>query len=203
MASMSDTPDSRYERVAVAVCGFGRCGSTMLMRMLDAGGIPPVEGSQPISYELPTIDLLGRLDTKDVIGHASKILDFVIHPDFRMVLGPQWRFLWLDRNRTQQARSQIKFIETIGGVPLGPDAEAALVESYRRDRPRALRLLGALGQVTTFKYEHVLTDPLGAAYKIQQAVEPLDFDPVAANCVVHDRDPACRPDLNFELTGRA
>lgn len=39
----------------VGVCVHGRCGSSMLMAMLDAGGLPPVPGSAPGSYELPNL----------------------------------------------------------------------------------------------------------------------------------------------------
>ena len=56
----------------VVVTGFGRCGSTMLMTMLRAGGIPFAPGAHPRTTEHP--GLAAGLAAAQP-GHVVKLLD--------------------------------------------------------------------------------------------------------------------------------
>lgn len=174
----------------VGVCGFGRCGSTMVMRMLDAGGLPPCAGSSPGSFELNGID--GLAERTDLDGHAVKVLDlFAYHP----LPDADWRFVWLDRDHQQQARSMIKFAGALTGMSVPVDV---LARSYAEDRPGRLGWLRSRGPVCVLSYERVLANPMRAARTMRSEVWP-DLDVAAAAAVVHDRTPECRPDLSVEL----
>lgn len=186
---------------AVAVCGFPRSGSSMAMRMLHAGGIEPIDGSARVSYELPGLDRLGDFTVEQLTGRAVKILDGVLVPGFELPCHPAWRFVWMDRDYREQARSHIKFFGTILKLDIPSSATSKLARSMERDRPRALSILRGLGQVLTLRYENVLADPMQAAERIAEFVAPLDFCPAPAATVVHDRSAKCAPDLSFELTG--
>jgi len=180
---------------AVGVCGFGRCGSTMAMAMLDAGGLTPADGSAERSYELGNIRDAWRVP---LVGRAVKLLDSVLH--FGLPGAPAWRFVWLDRNPVQQALSTLKLMAPLLGESeeYAPDAIERLTASYAADRPRALAALRRRGPVLVLDYERVLIQPRKAAKLLRREVWPsLDVDAVAA--VVHERDGACRPDLAFEL----
>lgn len=188
------------ERHAVGVCGFGRCGSTMLMAMLDAGGCPPAGDVSHRSYEL-TADQPPTSIT--LIGHAVKLLELPSEP---VPAAPAWRFVWLDRDLEQQAASQVKFLRAVAPeLLLRTDDMAArrqLMYSYTRDRPKALGALRRLGPVLALDYERVLRGPRKTARLLRRDIWPaLDVD--AAAGVVHERDGTCRPDLSFETTGLA
>jgi hypothetical protein len=188
---------------SIGVCGFGRCGSTMAMAMLAAGGIPLAAGSNPRSGELDDLDGLSAVE---LAGRAVKLLDLVV----RQPLPPaNWRLIWLDRDPVQQAKSTVKFLRGIAGVDLRADAVDQLAASYMSDRPDALRRLRATGPVLVLEYERVLAQPKRAARRLALHVAGVDdltavrpsglwFDVRAAAAVVHRRDGSCRPDLAFE-----
>ena len=191
---------------SVGVCGFGRCGSTMLMAMLDAGGIPPVVGSSDRGYEHPDVPTLADLDPADLDRRAVKLLDAVLYrePLSRVLPTADWRFVWLDRKPGEQARSHLKFVQGVLGLPPRRGAVTALRDSYDRDRPRALARLRDLGPVLELRYEHVLRDPLAAAHVLRDFLWPVhegQFKIWPASQAVHRRDGRCRPDLAFELDG--
>jgi hypothetical protein len=179
---------------AVGVCGFGRCGSTMTMRMLDAGGLPPVAGSSSRSYELH--GGVQRAWHTQLVGGAVKLLDSVLY--FGVPPARAWRFVWLDRDPVQQATSQIKLIGAADpGAQFADDAVERLAQSYEADRPRALGELRRHGEVLVMQYERVLANPRKAAKQLRQAFPNLHLEEAAA--AVHQRDGACRPDMSFEL----
>lgn len=181
---------------AVAVCGFGRCGSTMLMAMLNAGGIPPVAGADERSYEAP----LERLTASDVDGRAVKVLDF--HD--RMPAGVDWRIIWCDRRPADRAASAAKLADAQGWkVP--PDFEQSLLADDKRKRSEVRRRLAAYGPIHTVRYERALRKPLAVAAELLGFLAVPDLpmlDQRAAAAAVHDRSPAVRPDLDFEAYGR-
>lgn len=184
---------------AVGVCGFGRCGTTMAMAMLDAGGCLPLPGTNPGSYEFASPAEALDHPLQAFRGHSVKLLD-------EQTLGPlpdvAWRFVWLDRDPLQQAISALKLLIHTG--VMDPPANTTqvryrverLVYSYRLDRPRYLGALRRVGPVTVLRYEDALAVPKRAA-KALAKVWP-DLDRQAAAAAVHDRDGGCLPDLAAE-----
>lgn len=189
---------------SIGVCGYPRCGSSMFMAMLEAGGIPPVDGSAARSYEL--LDGLSRANIAKAVvpGRAVKILDFVLHPDggVKGIENPEvdWRFVWIDRDLRDQARSTVKFGRVIGGFD-ATGSENLLVASFVRDRPIALLRLRKIGPVLVLRYDEILRDPVAATEKLGEFVGIPTFSALPAAVVVHDRSPRCAPDLIFEGTG--
>lgn len=179
----------------IGVCGFGRCGSSMAMAMLDAGGVPPVEGSSPGSYELPGLENMADVPAETLNGRAIKLLDAISY--YRLPKVPEWRFLWIDRDPVQQARSMVKFSEAVMGIEMADDDVERFAQSYRDDRSRVIDAYNALGKLFAVDYEDVLADPLRCAQFISGLV-PAPFDVEAAAAVVQKRPPECAPDLAFE-----
>lgn len=178
----------------IGVAGFGRCGSTMLMTMLDAGGVPPVYGSAPGSYEIGDPEVLCAVPPGQLEGHAVKLLDLFRH-DGLPVFSP-WRFIWLDRNGAEQGRSVVKFM-TWAGIPVGDELAPEFTAGFARDRPEVLGYLRSRGDVLVLEYERILVNPTKAAKQIARFVE-MPFDVQAAAAVVHRRAPQCRPDMAVE-----
>ncbi len=174
------------------VCGFGRCGSSLVMRMLEAGGMP-VAGEYP-DYEryarLPTLaSSLAALD-----GHAVKLLDPQAHP---IPPGPRYRAVWLKRDPRQQALSSQKFLRA-AGARLAKGYVARAMRSYREEEPRALEQLRATCvEVSVLRFEGLLDVPVWSACRLAEAAE-RDLDVMAMAGVVLPRDADCRPDMAIE-----
>lgn len=180
---------------AVAVCGFGRCGSTMAMTMLVAGGCPPGNAAEPPYEGLPA-GLVGR----DLSGTCVKLLHGSRMGEVPAGPTPAWRFVWLDRNPVEQARSMVKFLRVMApvtGITPRPGSEISIARTFEQDRPQILGALRRVGPVLVLDYERVLIRPRRAARMLRREIWPgLDVDAAAA--VVHERGAACRPDLAFE-----
>lgn len=194
----------------LAVCGFGRCGSSMAMRMLDAGGIGPVPGTSRGTYEPTTRFGTDAVQPASLHGRAVKLLDHVQHFPLPWADQIDYAFVWLDREPMAQARSLVKFLRGIAQVQVQDSAVWKLARSVREDRPRLVDELKAHGSVLELQYEQVLTDPAAAAAALQRLVEvwagadvAARFDIAAAAAVVHEREPACLPDLAVEFAAVA
>jgi len=181
---------------AVAVCGFGRCGSTMAMTMLVAGGCPPGNAAEPPYEGLPS-GLVGR----DLSGTCVKLLHGGRMGEIPAGPTPAWRFVWLDRNPVEQGKSMVKFLHAMAPVTAitpRPGAAVGLARTFEQDRPGVLGALRRVGPVLVLDYERVLARPRKAALLLRREVWPgLDVDAAAA--VVHERNGLCRPDLAVEL----
>lgn len=192
----------------IAVCGLGRCGSTMTMRMLDAGGVDVFHHSTgPDSrYETPYVNLLpgnfdwlhkGGEDGRGCLGKAVKVLRA---DKFILPKALKYDFIYLMRNPFEQAKSQIKFIQGHFRVMNEPDDHEiqGIGERVMRKNADLLRMLKEYPHRRThvMQFEATLADPLAEAQKL---VEFLDIDdPFAADrmaAVVEKRGPECQPGL--------
>lgn len=174
----------------VAVSGFGRCGSSLVMRMLEAGGVPPYRSRFP-DYE--TIEVPRLPDDAswlpDAAGLAVKFLDPL---RFSPPAGPRYAVVWLDRDPREQARSMVKFIGARGHRALaGRVDESRIVHSLRRDRGRARRFWEARGaRMATFSFEGFLARPLEEAGRLGEFLG-RPFDAGRAATQVIERVPGC------------
>lgn len=177
------------------VCGFGRCGSSLVMQMLAAGGMDCV-GRWP-SYEW---EGGGAIPWADMGGRVVKILDLFRQPDFDLPRRPGgYRALWLDRNPDQQARSLIKFQAAVGlrAAPRADRTERrALARSLANDRAGCItklhRIAGRAPTMMTF--ENILRDPVRAASALV-AWTDQDLDRQAMAAQPLPRDAACLPGM--------
>ena len=191
------------------VAGFGRCGSSLVMQMLAAGGMPTPYSEYP-SYEINISNT--RVLMSALQGGAIKVLDPHVN---RPPVGPEYRWIWLDRDPVQQAKSMAKFwkaamVEAPSELPPMPeftrDQIAKLTEAFKRDRPRANGVMLKYTQCTgilKLRFEAILADPAGAAKKLN-AFCGGGLDEKAMVAAVHPRGPECLPYmLEFEqMDGR-
>lgn len=194
---MSDAVSDHVQMVGV--CGFPRSGSSLTMRMLHAGGIPPVTGSSPGSYELSGgLEQLASMPPRQLAGRAVKLLDYGQWFPY-LPAGIDWRFIWLDRNPTEQAKSTVKFMSFLMPGMLRRDRGAIrrLAKSYRSDRPRLLGWYRSRGDVLVSSFEAILADPSAEAARFAEFLPTLDA--VAAAEVPLTRSAACAADLAVEI----
>lgn len=180
------------------VAGLGRCGTSMTMQMMQAGGVPcfgRFPGFEPA--DLPfnrrvSRDFLDRLD-----GHAMKWLDpfRTPMPEVESVV------VWLDRDPVQQAASQAKFVHLTAWTPK-PDraTRRGFLAMIRRDRLRSFAMIGQRPTLIC-RFESILADPAGQALRITSWLEPWfdDLDHAAMAAAVRPRDARCAPSLDMEV----
>jgi hypothetical protein len=183
----------------ILVEGFGRCGSSMVMQMLDAGGIaiigkaPGYEDRRVLSPVFSTRAAFYGTCT----GKAVKCLDphhFPPPPELNAVV------IWLDRNTGEQAKSTIKFMNFLmpGCVIDCRSSRRKLAASYSQDRAPAQKSgLARTSPLKEIRFEEIITDPIGAAIEIADFLEPsfgsLDYEKMAS--VVIPRTTNCHHDL--------
>lgn len=176
----------------ILVCGFGRCGSSCVMQMLEAGGFP-VTGKWPAFEDGISLKESGALRWQaKASGKAVKFLDPLNH---KLPLGVKFRAIWLDRDPTEQAASQMKFLAASFGVKNTRRMRLAMKASLKHDRTGALRMLAHHCQeILVMSFEDILRDQPGAARKIAALVDSPVNQTAMAMAVRH-RSPKCLPGL--------
>lgn len=180
------------------VTGLGRCGSSLVMQMLDAAGHPiygPEESRHP-AYEHPNAAGLpdysatwNRDDPRrawlaEACGKAVKILD-----PYRCILPDRYayRIIFCTRAVEHQARSQMKFLGLLAGVTDDRKARRAMTVALRRDTNKALAQLRTLShaRIGIVSFEALIDDPEGTAGVIARflGLPPRSVDAMA-KCVI-------------------
>lgn len=185
--------------VSVGVLGAPRCGSSMMMAMLDAGGIPPVDGTSERAYELsewPT-----NPDLVVPAGRALKMLDL---DKFKLPrAGGPWRFILMSRAPMEQAKSMAKFVMALGVLrnPSEKQLTHFIQETFvdvQETTHRLADVVRHIGPLMTMDYGWVLANPIAAAERIATLVGD-SFDVASAAAVVQERTEECSPDMAFEM----
>lgn len=183
------------------VTGFGRCGTTMVMTMLDAGGFP-VAGPRP-AYEVAAAMGVGRLDHDWMdwqTGRAVKVIDPTTCPLHRYPFRVPPVVICLQRDLTQQARSQIAL--ATGRFDPPRHMVKAVARDLRRDTPpMRARLSGLAGHLYGETFEGALKNPYRFAALLEHIAQVhfnRPFDAAAATRVVLDRPITCMPDHRIE-----
>lgn len=177
----------------IIVAGLARCGTSLTMQMLQAGGVPCL-GEYP-SFEhpcaaSPAIDYLWLAAQR---GRAVKLLD--PHRGACSLRTIYATVIWLDRDPVQQAKSQIKLCNAIF-----PEMGAwrtpvkVISSSLIEERPQALAAAGfGVHSWLTLPFENLIEKPMESAQQIQRhlAADGIDFDWQMAWRVVRARPTTC------------
>ena len=178
----------------VIVSGQARCGTSLVMQMLEACGLR-CAGEYP-SFESPESNHMARaLDPAWLAQfEAVKILDphrseFAPWPDGTHVV-------WMDRDPHQQARSAVKMVTMFSGRRFPESAVAKIAASFVADRPEALsRYAGLPIFIGRFEDAILNTDTFCNAL-----CTFLDLDPASIDGVVVPRKNGaeCEPRMDIE-----
>ena len=179
------------------VCGFGRCGSSLVMQMLNAGGFP-VTGEHPAFEDDIVMRSASVGEWTSRLGKAVKSID--THK-FTPPSGISYRGILLSRDHKQQADSQVKFMQTLYGIALPRRASRALQKLFRQEWKPMLSVIDRLCGPTNWSaltFESLIERPFEAAVQIAQGATgltspPLNIEKMAS--VVLNRSPDCYPGL--------
>jgi len=145
----------------VVVSGAPRSGTSLMMQLLEAGGIAPLcDGARPPDagnprgyYELEAVkrlpDDVGWL--AQAPGRAVKVIH-ALAP--RLPAGPRYRVLWMERDLGEVVRSQRALLETLGRAPTDALADARVAEILGQQLAEAAAALDARSDVRRLAIEH-------------------------------------------------
>lgn len=186
----------------IIVTGMGRCGTTLMMSMLAAGGVPTV-GNVP-DYEVSEA-MSGKIDATwlaSCSGKAVKILDPHKHIWPGPTLRPPLLIIHMTRDHKQQAASILKFTKASGAnVRDTRTARRALKSGLYHEAHRVDAAISSLRPIVRLdlQFEGLLADPAGSAQWLQGALcTQHSLDVAAAAKVVLPRSPDCMPDMRIE-----
>lgn len=181
----------------IVVAGLGRCGTSMLMQMLAAGGIACV-GEAPAYEDARTEASVEAGWFETLAGQAVKILD----PHLVGVPAAQWEamVILLERRHSEQAKSMGKMLRLLEGLPIEKRHVTRIEKSLRIDSATVRSALSGLPQLR-LQFEEVLANPMAAATAIENFLAPcfvVDTRRMAA--AVRPRMSQCAPGLDMELS---
>jgi len=163
------------------VTGLPRSGTSLMMQMLHAGGLPVFRDTDSWSYETERITRLPDDSAwlQECHGKAVKLLD---PHRWTPLPGLPYRFVWMHRDAKQQAKSQVKFLKTLGKRVSNKDIPF-FRKQIQRDTATCLRLLKSYHcPLLRVRFESTLKHPLLIAEKVSRFCGGLDVEKMTA-CV--------------------
>lgn len=182
----------------ILVSGLGRCGTSLVMQMLHAGGVQ-CTGKYPSFEDVRTSVDMDVEWLRKQSGRAVKLLDPQRSPP--SLAPPFEAIIWLSRDLKEQAKAQAKLLRVL----LGVDADwRAMRRGLISDTPRALTLLRSFGApLLALRFEAIVQHPRAAASAIAELLPRHDVNVEAATRVVLPRGWRCLPGmLEAELLRR-
>ncbi|MFO0959579.1 MAG: sulfotransferase family protein [Isosphaeraceae bacterium] len=179
---MSDGPGSADDPVIV-VSGLPRSGTSLLMQVLLAGGIPVLadglraaDTSNPRGYfEYEKVKRLAADNSwlGEARGRALKVIAPLLP---FLPSGPRYRVLFLQRDMGEVLRSQSAMLRALGQSPGGDDA--ALAAAFEAQLATAREFLGRqpLTAVETVDHRDLLAEPGTVIDRIVRFLERPDLD---------------------------
>jgi hypothetical protein len=176
------------------VTGVSRSGTSLLMQMLVAGGIPPYD---PDEARWPWYETRRhRISPWDVeaLGCCVKVFDPCI---YRPPPDGTYRFILTRRDPKQSAKSNAKFLRsmTVEGrkMPIGRAKMKAVIASIKQDNIAIEALLSGYEHAQTLKvrFEDLVRKSEPIVRKLNAFVGPLDTE--AALAQVIERPTKCLP----------
>jgi hypothetical protein len=160
----------------VIVSGLPRSGTSMMMKMLEAGGVPIMTDSERAAdidnpkgyFEYERIKDLEKETDKSYIrqgrGEALKVISFLIKdlPDDN-----DYRVIFMRRDLSEVIASQNKMIDRLGTTDASAEEEA-MKEAYRNDIVRTRLLCKARRnfELIEVHYRATIEDAPGTASKV-------------------------------------
>jgi hypothetical protein len=179
----------RYGKPIVVVSGLPRSGTSMAMKMLEAGGLATVTDGQRVAdednpkgyYEDERVKRLHKEEDKSWLlearGKVVKIISFLLKslPDEH-----NYKVVFMHRNLKEIVASQNKMLSRLGKPNDLPD-EAAVQLLTTQEKEAAFFLRRPQFEVLELNYSDVLSQARTEAKRIAEFVgEPLDVEKMAA-----------------------
>ena len=150
------------------VSGLPRSGTSMMMKMLEAGGIPPMtdelraadEDNPKGYYEFERVKQMDQGDTSWVVGARGKVVKVISALLKHLPPGEQYRVVFVRRNMPEILASQRKMLIRRGEDPDKMD-DAQMAMLFEKHLKQVEEWLKAQPNFRTLyvHYSEVLADP--------------------------------------------
>lgn len=174
----------RFGAPIVVVSGLPRSGTSMAMKMLEAGGMPLLidgirtadEDNPKGYYELERVKELDKSPDKTWLkqarGKAVKIISFLLKD---LPGDHNYKVIFMHRELSEVLASQAKMLERRGEASKTEDARMRDLYEKHLGKTRQLLADSDRFEVLELHYKQVIENPGQAARRIQEFVEtPLD-----------------------------
>ena len=188
----------------LVVSGMPRSGTSLMMQILEAAGVPPfTDGRRAADEHNPRgyfehAGVLRLASDPGVLrgagGHAVKVVHALVE---HLPPGPRYRVVWMNRRLDEVLGSQARMAARLAGEERPERDRDAFGRVFTRQAERALRILRGRGDVELHEVEHaeLVSNPLEVVTQLCEALS-LEADPAVLAQVV---DPA----LHRERSRRA
>lgn len=169
----------------LVVTGLGRCGTSLAMQMLSLGGKDLGDHPRCIwpFFEDPRATQAENWDwIREFDGKAVKIL---VPNQFTPPAGLDYKFVWLDRDRKEQAKSWNQYNRERMKQSKVPH-HSVVQKELKKHRAEALDALEGLGPVTRMRFEDLIQNPEFAARKLADLAD-IRYDSKMIHSVVPRR----------------
>jgi len=179
------------------VTGLPRSGTTLAMMMLEAGGIPAYfNPNDPLHQALrETPKHSGLPDDHDWVKECEGMVLKNLMPCFyQLPKNFEYRFIWMDRDSKEHAKSNRKFIYWLKRVPLQDiGSKRDFIKRHERFTKKGLDFLKTYPhfRLTHIRFESILNNPTREAERMAEFLEK-DLDIQAMIDVVIPRSPRCQ-----------
>ena len=168
------------------VTGLGRCGSSMTMGMLYAGGAP-----MSMRVKAPLFEMAGtKQNSYDWQYREEDLVIKVLHPcNHLWAPDLEFRWIWLSRDHKQQSKSMVKLAVTMDKGLRDFSIKKATADSLAIIEKRGEQLL-------KLRFEFILKHPHHWAQRLADYLPDLDLDvDKMAEVVDTKRSPKCLPTM--------
>jgi hypothetical protein len=176
--------------VVYVVSGLPRSGTSMMMKMLDAGGIPPMideiraaDDDNPKGYyEYERVKQMDRGDTSwvaEAVGKAVKVISALLK---NLPSGYQYRVIFMRRNMDEILASQRKMLVN-RQEDSGKMDDVQMADLFRKHLAATEKWLQEQPdfEVIYVHYSDILADPAAQAERVSAFVgKPLNVQMMAA-----------------------
>ncbi|RMG46478.1 MAG: sulfotransferase family protein [Acidobacteria bacterium] len=196
----------RFGEPIVVVSGLPRSGTSMAMRMLEAGGMPlVVDGIRTADEDNPKgyfeLERVKELDKggdtswlRQARGKAVKIISQLL---LHLPGTNNYKVVFMQRDLTEVLASQRKMLLRRGEPAEGDDAQMRRLYEEHLDKVRFILRRRPWFETIYVQHREVLRDPLGQAKRIAAFVgRPLDVERMAGAV-----DPSLHRNRAEELSG--
>lgn len=184
----------------VIVCGFGRCGSSLTMQMLSRGGYPTTGEWPAFEDERSDVGTFSSAWLLEQKGKAVKLLN----PKLFNFPKADYKFIWLDRNPTEQAKSSLKLLRIMSNIRENKGDIESIANGYNKDRQENISHINKLttsmdSGLMFVRFENLLINPRHEAVRMEKFLG-VDLDIDAMEDALILRSIEAKEDMSIELS---
>ncbi len=168
----------------IIVTGLGRCGTTLVMNMLDKAAVPMLGDVQYPDYEYSNdFDILDSALVEKRLKNQSNFAFKILHPPLfdRLRIDEKAKIILLKRDFKQQTLSQIKFAK-LHGFEI---RQKAKYEKFLKRDFLELQTKLKKFDVLTLNFEDLINCPFDEVKKIAGFIDKNGSEFIMKNCVIN------------------